>query len=265
VAADQSFGAIPDGQPFERHLLFVATPSQSNTSAAPAIAVFINEWMASNVSPAGYPNPIGGNYDDWFELYNPGPNSVDLVGCALTDKPDDPSPWIIPSGYTIAPRGFLLVWADGQPSRNSTNNPHLHVNFQLARSGDGIYLLAPNGRPIDSVTFGEQTSNVSEGRFSDGAPSFYAMLTPTPGTANVLADGTNGFALTGVQRLANGDLILRWETIQGKTYRVEYKNDLNEQLWIPLGADYLASGPSLSILDAVGDNRQRFYRILKVD
>src|SRR6185436_7002711 len=108
LAADQAFGAIPDGQPFERRLLFVPTPSQSNTSAAPAITVFINEWMASNVSPGGYPNPIGGNYDDWFELYNPGPASADLTGCALTDRTDDPSPWVIPTGYTIAPRKFLL-------------------------------------------------------------------------------------------------------------------------------------------------------------
>jgi hypothetical protein len=265
VAADQSLGAIPDGQPFERRVLFVATPSQSNTSAAPAITVFINEWMASNVSPGGYPNPVGGNYDDWFELYNPGPAPAVLMGCALTDNPDDPSPWIIPEGYAIAPRGFLLVWADGEPSRNSTNSPHLHANFQLSKSGDDIYLLAPNGRQIDAVTFGEQTSNVSEGRFSDGASSVYAMIAPTPGTSNVLAGATNAFPVTGIQRLVNGDVVLSWQTIHGKTYRVEYKNDLDEQQWAPLGGDYIASGASLSIVDPVGDIRQRFYRIQQLD
>jgi len=222
--------------------------------------------MASNVNPGGYPNPIGGNYDDWFEVYNPGPASADLTGCALTDRPDDPSPWVIPTGYTIAPRKFLLVWADGQPSRNSTNHPDLHVNFQLARRGEAIYLLAPNGRQIDAVTFGGQTNNVSEGRFPDGAASFYSMITPTPGTSNIVTGITNGFSFTGIQRLSNGDLVLSWETIHGKTYRVEYKNDLNDQQWAPLGGgDYLAAGSSLSILDPVGDIRQRFYRILQVD
>ena len=39
---------------------------------------------------------------------------------------------------------------------------------------------------IDSITFGAQTSNVSEGRFPNGAINIYAMPTPTPRAPNVM-------------------------------------------------------------------------------
>ena len=158
--------------------------------AGPAITVFLNEWMASNVNPGGYPNPVGGNYDDWFELYNPGPDPADLTGCFLTDTLSDRTQFTIPAGYTIAPRGFLLVWADGRPSRNSTDHPDLHVSFQLSREGESIGFFTPNGQQIDAVTFGSQTNNISQGCFPDGAASIYFMPTPTPRAANALTGVT---------------------------------------------------------------------------
>ncbi|HXJ76774.1 MAG TPA: lamin tail domain-containing protein, partial [Candidatus Dormibacteraeota bacterium] len=108
----------------------------------PPVRVQINEWLASNTSPGGYPNPVGGAYDDWFELYNPASTAVDLAGYFLTDDLSDPSHYRIPSGCVIAPGGYLLVWADGDPTRNSATNSDLHVNFQLSKSGESIGLFA---------------------------------------------------------------------------------------------------------------------------
>jgi hypothetical protein len=232
--------------------------------AGPADTVSINEWLASNVSPGGFPNPIGGNYDDWFELYNRGPDPADLSGCSLTDNLSDPIRFVIPVGYMIAPESYLLVWADGQPSRNSTNHPDLHVNFQLSRDGEAIGLFAPDGRQLDAVTFGPQTNNLSQGRFPDGSASLYFMPRPTPRAANELAGLTNAPVFTGIERSPNGDLALSWRTINGRTYRVEYKNDLNAPQWTPLG-DYQANGPNLSILDPIGASPQRFYRLRQLD
>ncbi|MCX6069184.1 MAG: hypothetical protein NT121_26155, partial [Chloroflexi bacterium] len=65
--------------------------------------------------------------------------------------------------YVIPPTGFLLVWADGKPNHNSTNEPELHVNFQLSKSGEAIGLSAPDGTVLDSVVFGAQVDDVSEG------------------------------------------------------------------------------------------------------
>ena len=57
-----------------------------------------------------------------------------------------------------------------------------------------------------------------------------------------------------------------FQTIAGKTYRVEYKDDLNAAPWQQLnGRDYLAAGPSLTVQDNIGTNPQRFYRIVQLD
>ena len=264
VAADQSYGNAADGQPATRRLFFTASPGRSNASSSPAVTVFISEWMASNVDPGGYPDPVGGSYDDWFELHNPGLDLADLAGYWLTDNLAVPFQFVIPAGYTVAPGGYLLVWADGKPARNSANHPDLHVSFQLGKSGEAIGLFAPDGTAIDTVVFGPQTDNVSEGRFPDRDSPPQFMIKPTPGALNVLPGVPEAPVFTGVQPLPNGELALAWRTLQGKIYRLEYKNDLNGPQWTPLG-DYLAPGASLTIIDSIGVASQRFYRLRQLD
>jgi hypothetical protein len=46
---------------------------------------------------------------------------------------------------------------------------------------------------------------------------------------------------------------------------VEYKNDLHSALWQPLGAERTAVGTSLTIIDNIGLQPQRFYRITILD
>src|SRR4030095_11034536 len=87
--------------------------------------------------------------------------------------------------YQIPPFGYLLVWADGERAQNSTNRADLHVSFNLRATGEAIALFAADGTLIDSVTFGQQTANVSEGRYPQGTGPVYVMPTPTPGRANL--------------------------------------------------------------------------------
>jgi hypothetical protein len=223
--------------------------------------VQINEWLASNTSPGGYPNPVGGAYDDWFELYNPASTAVDLAGYFLTDDLSDPYHYLIPSGCVIPPGGYLLVWADGDPTRNSATNSDLHVNFQLSKSGESIGLFAPNGVQIDSVQFGSQTNNVSQGRWPDGEPGIEFMTTPTPRAANLLHGMTNAPAFTSLVRQAGGELAMTWRSIPGKSYQVEYKDRLEEQAWAILIGDLVAQGTRTTVLLPAQAAAQRFYRI----
>lgn len=190
LPAGRSFGSLPDGEPRTRRALFFPTPGAANNPAVPPVQVVINEFMAQNTSTVR--DPADGQFDDWFELYNAGTNTVDLTGYLLTDNlaASPGSMFRIPPGYPIAPGGFLLVWADNQPQQNSPTNAHLHVDFALARSGEQIGLFDPTGALVDGLTFGSQANDVSEGRFPDGAePPFIAMDSPTPGTANFLPGG----------------------------------------------------------------------------
>ena len=88
--------------------------------------------------------------------------------------------------YRIPPGGFLLVWADNETGQNNTNRADLHASFALAKGGEAIGIFAADGTQIDAVSFGPQTSDVSQGRFPDGALNIVPMTLPTPRAANVL-------------------------------------------------------------------------------
>ena len=160
--------------------------------------VVINEVMASNVKSFADPQ---GEFDDWIELYNAGDTSVDLGGMYLTDDPETPTKWQIPPGNraatTIAPGGRLLIWADGDladykaveqpPGTRASGQPAsgFHAGFRLDAGGDEIHLFDADGVTlIDSLVFGEQTPDVSYGRYPDGGDALRFFGVPTPGQQN---------------------------------------------------------------------------------
>jgi hypothetical protein len=184
LPANWSYGDLPDGQPFYRGVMFVVTPGAANTNTSPPLSVFINEWMADNVSTL--PDPADGNFEDWFEIYNPGPAPADLGGYFLTDNLTNKFQFEIPNNghYVIPPGGYLLVWADNEDDQNSTNRADLHASLALAKGGEAIGIFAPDGTTIDAVSFGEQTTDVSQGRYPNGAATIQSLDQPTPREAN---------------------------------------------------------------------------------
>ena len=188
LGADRSYGAYPDGTPTKRTKFYLPTPGASNSSGYPEVPVSFNEWMAANTSTLQ--DPLDGKYEDWFELYNAGPDPVDLSGFTLTDDLDNPTIWTLPSGTVIGPGSFLFIWADGEPQQ-SGYGPDLHADFSLSASGEAIGLFAPNGSLVDSVVFGSQTPDVSEGRWPDGSANRFFMTTPTPGAPNQVENPGN--------------------------------------------------------------------------
>ncbi len=184
AAPDRSFGAFPDGQLFTRQEFFFVTPAATNNGTLPPVSVIINEWMADNAGAVA--DPADGNFEDWFELYNPGSNTVSLGGYFLTDELTNKFKFQIPPGVTIPPFGYLLVWADNETAQNAINTGDLHVNFSLAKSGDSIGLFTPDGLQIDAITFFGQITDATLGHFPDGTGPLNFMFDPTPRAANYL-------------------------------------------------------------------------------
>jgi hypothetical protein len=176
-------------------LLAAPTPGEANAAPAalgPVPALRINEWMAS---------PVEG--DDWFELYNPGDQPVDLAGLFLTDNPSmngRTNTRVAPLSF-IAPRGWVVWQADGHPGLGRD-----HAGFSLDGEGETIQVYGPDLTLIDAVDFGLQIPGVSEGRLPDGGEISQAFPgTPTPGQANRLAGAdTDDDGLPDDWELANG-------------------------------------------------------------
>ena len=188
LSAGRSFGSFPDGEPRNRRSFFHLTAGASNNPTFPEIGVRINEFMAGNTNAVS--DPADGRFDDWFELHNGGAVAADLSSYRLTDNLTNTTQFVIPPGYVIPPGGFLLVWADKEPKQNAPENADLHVNFKLAVEGGQIGLYSPDGQLIDGITYGQQTNDVSAGRYPDGADgAALSFEQTTPRAANFLPGG----------------------------------------------------------------------------
>jgi hypothetical protein len=259
TTADRSIGFHPDGQSGPRETFYFPTPGATNNAAAPPVRVFINEWMAANTSFIA--DLTDGTFDDWFELYNAGTTTADLTGYQLSDRiTGTTGRWNIPAGTTIPARGFLFVWADEDTDQNATDPTALHAGFRLSQNGEAIALFAPDGTLVDSVTFPGQTNNVSQGRWPDGNATLYFMTTPTPRAANVVGRPPVEIRIIEARINQDGDLEIVWTGEVGKTYRIEYKDDLNDEPWSFLG-DILAIDSPVSHAIPSHDEARRFYRI----
>lgn len=232
------------------------TITVTNTGTGAPLPIRINEWMADNSGPDGYSDPADGLFQDWIELYNPNGTQVVLTGYTLTDDLNVPGKWTFPSGTTIGPRGFLLIWADNQTAQNSPTA--VHAGFQLNNDGESIGLYNASGVAQHTLTFDPQSENISQGLFPDGDVSaLRSMPNWTPRYPNTLA-GPLSFTTTGV---TGGAMNLTWSTIPDRIYRPEYKNSLTDADWTPFAPDITATGETASATDNAGHARRRFYRV----
>jgi hypothetical protein len=205
-------------------------------------------------------DPADGDFDDWFELYNPNDTAVDLSGYSLSDRINEPGArWTIPMGRSIPARGFQLVWADEENSQNSFGLD-LHAGFKLSQSGEDIAVFAPDGTLIDSVRFLTQTNNVSQGRWPDGSASVFYMSNPTPRAPNTIGGGSSEVRIFAITRGPSAEFILTWTSVAGTSYVLESKTNLNLPTWTSLQT-VVAAGPQTSSTNALDGSAQKFYRV----
>ncbi|MHC4095219.1 MAG: lamin tail domain-containing protein [Planctomycetota bacterium] len=161
--------------------------------------VVINEFMAVN-SYVPFINPTFNMYTqvygfdvhpDWIELHNMDPiNTVDLDGWYLTDDPENLTKWRFPSGVSISPSGYYVLFASGKKQEDNPGNypfvdgdGSLHTNFVLGRGGGYLALVEPNGVTISheyAPEYPQQRGFVSYGMGSGGGIGY--LVTPTPGS-----------------------------------------------------------------------------------
>ncbi len=140
--------------------------------------IYINELMSNNQDIIDE----DGEQDDWFELYNASPNTINLVGWYLTDDINEPDKFKFESDFYIESNGFKLLWADGD-EENYLN----HVSFKLSSAGENLALFRKEGDNfilVDQITFPNLSANTSYGRSTDGGDNWQQFGRYTPGTSN---------------------------------------------------------------------------------
>ena len=158
-------------------LLLVGLTAAAPIAQATAPGILITEVLAANARTV---TDDRGRYTDWIELHNPTDTPISLAGYTLTDDPDEPAKWRLPS-TTLAPGAFQVVWASGV---NRVEPEGWHTNFRLSRGGEYVGLFGLDGQLVDAVKFGEQEVDVSLGRLGTVTNRWVFFPTPTPRVAN---------------------------------------------------------------------------------
>jgi spore coat protein CotH len=143
------------------HDVFIYTVAPQSVANAPVV---INEIMASNSTTV---TDNFGEYDDWIELYNKTTQPVELSGYYLTDNPVNLNKWEIPAGTILQPNDYLIIWAD----EDSSQGPY-HANFKLSATAEMLYLLSPALEIVDSLSWGQQTTDMGYARVPNGTGNF---------------------------------------------------------------------------------------------
>ena len=154
------------------------TGTEDSSMTGPSVV--INELMADNDNIIADPQ---GDYDDWLELHNRTDSPVMLTGMYLSDKEDEPMKWVFPENIEIPANGYLIVWLD-----EDVDDPEgVHADFKLSKGGEAVLLVdtdANGNQVLDSITFGEQETDVAFGRLPDGTGEFQ-VVQATPGAPNM--------------------------------------------------------------------------------
>lgn len=170
-----SWGRFPDGSS-QLQFLSSRTPSLPNSSPQPSTVV-LNEVM--------YHPPSDDDADEFIELHNPSPNSIDLANWQLQDAIQ----FTFPTNSILAAGGYIVVAKD--VDRLKSNYPSLDPNriagaYQgsLGNSGErvalaqpisivttnqaGIVSISTRHVVVDEVTYG---TGGRWGKWSDGGGS----------------------------------------------------------------------------------------------
>ncbi len=226
--------------------------------------VVINEWKRkvshdSNDETDDAGDGGGDEAEDssWFEIYNPSNFSVDLGGYSLSDELEEPSKFFVPDDgrQILPPGGFMVVFADGRSFPYVSGSWSIHAPFEIDSADGGIGVFA-NGHPIDYLTFTGLPQDVSEARFPDGSGRRYYFEQSTPGAVN------SGSVLPRLLEVEMAPGVnMKFRTVAGLRYQVEYADDLSLGMWAALGDAWTAAGAVGQFTDAARTNSTGFYRI----
>jgi hypothetical protein len=138
----------------------------------------------------------------------------------------------------------------------------------LSQGGEVIVLTDSSGTIVDSVTFGLQETDISEGRWPDAAPlPFAEMSQATPGSPNKNATPTTTeIRITGIASNGAGGLTVSWFGEAGRICQLQYKDALDASEWIALGPPVTTPSASASTTDPSPPTmNRRFYRVVIIE
>ncbi len=153
--------------------------------------IVINEYSAANL------HRIYDNFkstEDWIELYNAGPDTVNIGNYFLSDDKASPTKWRLPANLPLGGGSFVVIWASG---RDTFSDNGIHTNFRLTqtkKNAESIVLSDAGGQVIDEIKMNKTKHYQSRGRTMDGGNTWAIFTKPTINSTNNVSQTFKSFA-----------------------------------------------------------------------
>jgi autotransporter-associated beta strand protein len=183
----------------------------------------------------------GGNWGNYTRTFPEGNFNVYMRGAnALSGAADSASLWVVTSGQTTTNQTSTKL---GMFSVPSTGDWQTYTWVPLKDNGGNLVQITNDG---SAKTLRATTDNGSYNA------NFYILIPVYTPPASV--------ALSVVQNSGNGSIGISFPTQASYGYQVEYKTNLTDAIWIPLGNVVSGDGSIQSVSDSASASN-RFYRV----
>jgi hypothetical protein len=147
------------------------------------------------------------------------------------------------------------VVLSGTASDDGKPNPPGSMTLNWSKiSGPGTVGFANSNAASTTATFSQPGTYVLRLAANDGEVKVSDETTVTI---------TNSLRITSIQS-SGATITLRWTSLSGKVYRVEYKNSLSDPNWTNLSGDVTATSSLTTWSDTTASTPGRFYRVFSV-
>jgi hypothetical protein len=183
----------------------------------------------------------GGNWGNYMRTFPAGTYNIYMRGAnGISGVSDSASLSVVTSGQATTNQTTTKLGTFSVPA---TGNWQVYTWVPLKSGGGSLVQITNSG---SAKTLRVTTDNGSYNA------NFYILIpayTPPASTTLTVSYGTG-----------NGNLSIFFPTQPGYNYQLEFKTNLTDAVWIPLGNTTIGDGTTQSVKDAVGNN-SRFYRM----
>lgn len=184
-------------------------------NSAQGKTVLINEYATSSTCTV---MDEDGEFVSFVELFNPGENSVSLLGYYLTDDEADSRKWAFPD-VSLDGGGYLVVYLSGK-TKTVQDGTALHCSFKLKGDEDCLCLFDRAGNTVDRCTVYDLVSTITCGRPAEDPSHFAFFAKATPGKPNSLKafDSVDSARMTGNKAVAITEVAAVNTTVAQSSY-----------------------------------------------
>lgn len=215
-------------------------------SQANRISAFFDGVQVISFADNNVPYLNGGvSLDMWTDLI---PYTLEVDDVLVTPLAAD-------DFYSVAQNGVLSIPAPGVLTNDTEVYGASLTAALVTTTSYGALTLNSNGSFTYTPTAGFFGTDTFIYQANDGSTNV--------GTARVTITVINPNPPPVITYISLSNLLatLKWSSISGRTYRLQYKTNLLDLNWIAVSPDLLATGAVATATNGVGNASRRFYRV----